>query len=149
MHKCTHFCFEWSIVGYGTGAFWDFWIWSIHVLNFVEMIYNTNETVSVRGKLSWWLLWHMHDDVMGRKRFPHQWPFVRGIHRSLLDFPHEWPGPQSFDNVFVICLIKLANDTWQETLWHMWRHSDILWVQTLVLCPTFVVTVLCVMDRFI
>ena len=24
--KCTHFCSEWSIVGYGTGAFWDLWI---------------------------------------------------------------------------------------------------------------------------
>ena len=21
--KCAHFCSEWSIVGYGTGAFWD------------------------------------------------------------------------------------------------------------------------------
>ena len=27
--KCAHFCSEWGIVGYGTGAFWDFWIWSI------------------------------------------------------------------------------------------------------------------------
>ena len=25
---CAHFCSEWSIVGYGTGAFWDLW----HVL---------------------------------------------------------------------------------------------------------------------
>ena len=22
---CAHFCFEWSIVGYGTGTFWDLW----------------------------------------------------------------------------------------------------------------------------
>ena len=27
--KCAHFCSEWSIVGYGTGAFWDLWIRSI------------------------------------------------------------------------------------------------------------------------
>ena len=27
--KCAHFCSEWSIVGYGTGAFWDLWNWSI------------------------------------------------------------------------------------------------------------------------
>ena len=31
--KCTHFCSELSIVGYGTGAFWDLWncsiIWSV------------------------------------------------------------------------------------------------------------------------
>ena len=24
--KCAHFCSEWSIVGYGRGAFWDLWI---------------------------------------------------------------------------------------------------------------------------
>ena len=24
--KCGHLCSEWSIVGYGRGAFWDFWI---------------------------------------------------------------------------------------------------------------------------
>ena len=27
--KCAHFCSEWSILGYGTGAFWDLWNWSI------------------------------------------------------------------------------------------------------------------------
>ena len=27
--KCAHFCSEWCIVGYGTGAFWDLWIRSI------------------------------------------------------------------------------------------------------------------------
>ena len=26
--KCAHFCFKWSIVGYGTGAFWHLWNWS-------------------------------------------------------------------------------------------------------------------------
>ena len=27
--KCAHFCSEWSIVGYVTGALWDLWNWSI------------------------------------------------------------------------------------------------------------------------
>ena len=27
--KCAHFCSEWSIMAYGTGAFWDLWIRSI------------------------------------------------------------------------------------------------------------------------
>ena len=27
--KCAHFCSEWSIVGYGRGAFWDLRNWSI------------------------------------------------------------------------------------------------------------------------
>ena len=29
MLHSEHFCSEWSIVGYGTGAFWDLWNWSI------------------------------------------------------------------------------------------------------------------------
>ena len=28
---CAHFCSEWSIVGYETGASWDLWNWSILV----------------------------------------------------------------------------------------------------------------------
>ena len=27
--KCAHFCSEWCIVGYETGALWDLWDWSI------------------------------------------------------------------------------------------------------------------------
>ena len=27
--KCAHFCSEWCIVGYETGAFWDLWIRSV------------------------------------------------------------------------------------------------------------------------
>ena len=27
--KYAHFCSDWSIVGYETGAFWDLWNWSI------------------------------------------------------------------------------------------------------------------------
>ena len=27
--KCAHFCSEWSIMGYGTGALWNLWQWSI------------------------------------------------------------------------------------------------------------------------
>ena len=32
--KCAHFCPEWSIVGYATGAFWDFLIRSIRQWSF-------------------------------------------------------------------------------------------------------------------
>ena len=27
--KCAHFCSEQGIMGYGTGAFWDLWMWFI------------------------------------------------------------------------------------------------------------------------
>ena len=29
--KCSHFCSEWSIVGYWTSAFWDLWIRSMGI----------------------------------------------------------------------------------------------------------------------
>ena len=35
-----------------------------------------------------------HDDVIKWKHFPHNWPFVREIHRSPVNFPHkgQWRG---------------------------------------------------------
>ena len=34
-----------------------------------------------------WIL--SHDDVIKWKHFPHHWPFVRGIHRGLVNSPHK------------------------------------------------------------
>ena len=31
----------------------------------------------------------VHDDVIKWKHFPRYWPFVRGIHRSPVNFPHK------------------------------------------------------------
>ena len=37
---------------------------------------------------------HAHDDVIKWKHFPRNWPFVREIHRSPVNFPHkgQWRG---------------------------------------------------------
>ena len=39
-----------------------------------------------------------YEDVIKSKPFPRHWPFVRGIHRSLVDFPHkgQWRGALVF-----------------------------------------------------
>ena len=39
-----------------------------------------------------------HDDVIKWKHFPLYWPFVRGIHRSLVNSPHksQWRGALMF-----------------------------------------------------
>ena len=39
-----------------------------------------------------------HDDVIKWKHFPRNWPFVRGIHRSPVNFPHkgQWRGALMF-----------------------------------------------------
>ena len=39
-----------------------------------------------------------HDDVIKSRHFPRYWPFVRGIHRSPVNFPHkgQWRGALIF-----------------------------------------------------
>ena len=44
----------------------------------------------------------IHDDVIKRKHFQRNWPFVRGIHRWPLDSPHKKPVTRSFD-IYFIC----------------------------------------------
>ena len=43
-----------------------------------------------------------HDDVIKWKHFPRYWPFVRGIHRSLVNFPHkgQWRGALMFSLIY-------------------------------------------------
>ena len=45
-----------------------------------------------------------HDDVIKWKHFPHYWPFVRGIHRSLVISPRkgQWRGALMFS---LICIL--------------------------------------------
>ena len=44
-----------------------------------------------------------HDDVIKRKHFPRNWPFVRGIHRSPVNSPHksQWRGALMFSLICV------------------------------------------------
>ena len=44
----------------------------------------------------------MHDDVIKWKHFPRNWPFVREIHRSPVNFPHkgQWRGALTFSLIF-------------------------------------------------
>ena len=46
---------------------------------------------------------YIHDDVIKWKHFPHNWPFVRGIHRCSVNSPHkgQWRGALMFS---LICL---------------------------------------------
>ena len=77
--KCAHFCSEWSIVGYGAGAFWDLWIRSISLSGYIYLSPARNDDLtlwfptaaSYDGKLFsvvfdnglWWFLmliyWHL------------------------------------------------------------------------------------------
>ena len=70
-----------------------------------------------------------HDDVIKWKHFLRYWPFVRGIHRSLVNSPAQRPVKRSFDVFFDLCLIKWlskhSRGWWFETLSHpVWRHCN-------------------------
>ena len=45
-----------------------------------------------------WVLSNLHDDVIKWKHSPLHWPFMRGIHWSLVDSPHtgQWRGALMF-----------------------------------------------------
>ena len=45
---------------------------------------------------------HSHDDVIKWKHFPRNWPFVREIHRSPVNFPHkgQWRGALMFSLMY-------------------------------------------------
>ena len=60
---------------------------------------------------TWWrldieifsaLLSLYHDDVIKWKHFPRNWPFVREIHRSPVNFPHkgQWRGALMFSLIY-------------------------------------------------
>ena len=48
-----------------------------------------------------YLMWN-HDDVIKWKHFPRNWPFVREIHRSPVNFPHkgQWRGALMFSLMY-------------------------------------------------
>ena len=63
------------------------------------------------------------------KHFPRYWPFVRGIHRSLVMFPTQRPVTRSFDVYFDLRpnkrLSKHSWGWWFETLsCSLWRHRN-------------------------
>ena len=70
-----------------------------------------------------------HDDVIKWKHFPRYWPFVRGIHRSPVNFPHkgQWRGASMFS---LICALnkRLSKQSWGwwfETLSRpLWCHCN-------------------------
>ena len=68
----------------------------------------------------------VHDDVIKWKHFPHNWPFMRGIHRSGV-FPAQRPVTRSFGVFFDLRLNKrLSKQSWgwwfEKPPWSLWRQ---------------------------
>ena len=59
----------------------------------------SQRTRNVGNVSSWWV---HHDDVIKWKHFPRNWPFVREIHRSPVNFPHkgQWRGALMFSLIY-------------------------------------------------
>ena len=68
------------------------------MLKSVEFLWwwKENPQILIEGKS--WAKHMMHDDVIKWKHFPRYWPFVRGFHRSPVNYPHkgQWRGALMF-----------------------------------------------------
>ena len=68
------------------------------MINFINILYNENYSPLYQTQRTA----HLHDDVIKWKHFPRNWPFVREIHRSPVNFPHkgQWRGALMFSLIY-------------------------------------------------
>ena len=64
---------------------------------------NLSDIVPLGARTSAGTVMIRHDDVIKWKHFPRYWPFVRGIHRSPVNFPHkgQWRGALMFYLIWI------------------------------------------------
>ena len=69
----------------------------------------------------------VHDDVIKWKHFPRNWPFVRKIHRSPVNFPHkgQWRGALMFSLIYV-WINDWANNREAGDLRRQHGHYDVI-----------------------
>ena len=68
-----------------------------------------------------------HDDVIKWKHFPRNWPFVRKIHRSPVNFPHkgQWRGALMFSLIYA-WINDWANNREAGDLRRQHGHYDVI-----------------------
>ena len=72
-----------------------------------------------------------HDDVIKWKHFLRYWPFVHGIHRSLVKSPHkgQWCGALMFSLIctWINSWVKQWSDWWFEMPSHpLWHQCNVI-----------------------
>ena len=76
-----------------------------------------------------WILWLIlvHDDVIKWKHFLRNWPFVRKIHRSPVNFPHkgQWRGALMFSLIYA-WINDWANNREAGDLRRQHGHYDVI-----------------------
>ena len=72
-------------------------------------------------------VYNLHNDVIKWKHFPRYWPFVRGIHRSPVNFPHkrQWHGALMFSLIFA-CINGWVNNRKAGDLRRYSAHYDVI-----------------------
>ena len=81
---------------------------------------------------------YIHDDVIKRKHFPRNWPFVREIHRSPVNFPHkgQWRGALMFSLIYA-WINDWVNNREAGDLRRQHGHYDVIVMLTLVSIKTW------------
>ena len=89
-----------------------------------------NPTLLLRRKTRSKLI--KHDDVIKWKHFPRNWPFVREIHRSPVNFPHkgQWRGALMFSLIYA-WINDWVNNREAGDLRRQHGHYDVIVMHTL------------------
>ena len=93
-----------------------------------------------------------HDDVIKWKHFPRNWPFVREIHRSPVNFPHKGQrrGALMFSLIYA-WINDWVNNREAGDLRRQHGHYDVIVMGMRLFCPRLsnwrVRTIYCVPDR--
>ena len=76
----------------------------------------------------------IHDDVIKWKHFPRNWPFVREIHRSPVNFPHkgQWRGALMFSLIYA-WINDWVNNRGAGELRRQHGHYDVI---VMLMCPS-------------
>ena len=99
-------------------ALYNYW-WKLHYV--WRHLKRTRNFIIIWGSDSAEATAKPHDDVIKWKQFLRYWPFVRRIHRSLVNSPHE-PVTQSFDVLFDLRLNERLSKRWFETPSRSFSH---------------------------
>ena len=84
-----------------------------------------------------------HDDVIKWKHFPRNWPFVREIHRSPVNFPHKghWRGALMFSLIYA-WINDWVNNREAGDLRRQCGHYDVIvMIQRITLFMTWLLTI--------
>ena len=60
---------------------------------------------------------HLHEDVMAWKRFPHNWPFLKGKHRFTSDSSHKG----SIRSFYIFCFAVPSKLLKKPSFWTSWN----------------------------